>query len=115
MTSQRKGSLPRHRTGAHSRAADARALRAARSSAAQQARSEAEEPHVPSFLMASPPPAALEKAAAEKSVPPKSREELIAETAYLRAAGRGFEPGHDLDDWLAAEELVDAHLAGKPE
>jgi hypothetical protein len=43
----------------------------------------------------------------------KTREELIAEAAYLRAASRGFEPGHELDDWLAAEQMVDADLAGK--
>jgi Protein of unknown function (DUF2934) len=28
---------------------------------------------------------------------------LIAEAAYYRAEKRGFEPGHELDDWLAAE------------
>jgi hypothetical protein len=36
----------------------------------------------------------------------KSREELIAEIAYCRAKARGFEPGHELDDWLAAEAEV---------
>jgi Protein of unknown function (DUF2934) len=34
---------------------------------------------------------------------PKPREELIAELAYFRALDRGFEPGHEVDDWLAAE------------
>jgi hypothetical protein len=42
-----------------------------------------------------------------------SREALIAEAAYLRAASRGFEPGHELDDWLAAEQMVDARLAAE--
>jgi Protein of unknown function (DUF2934) len=27
----------------------------------------------------------------------------IAENAYYRALGRGFEPGHEIEDWLAAE------------
>jgi hypothetical protein len=27
----------------------------------------------------------------------------IAEAAYYRAQARGFEPGHEMDDWLAAE------------
>jgi hypothetical protein len=27
----------------------------------------------------------------------------IAINAYLKAQARGFEPGHELDDWLAAE------------
>jgi hypothetical protein len=34
---------------------------------------------------------------------------------YLRAASRGFAPGHDLDDWLAAEQIVDARLASESE
>jgi hypothetical protein len=45
--------------------------------------------------MRSPEPAAV-----------KSREELIAEIAYFRAKERGFAPGHELDDWLAAEAEV---------
>jgi hypothetical protein len=31
------------------------------------------------------------------------RRAMIAEAAYLRAEQRHFEPGHDLEDWLAAE------------
>ena len=27
----------------------------------------------------------------------------IAESAYYKAEARGFSPGHELDDWLAAE------------
>ncbi len=30
----------------------------------------------------------------------------IAEAAYFRAQCRGFEPGRDLDDWLAAEQEI---------
>ena len=41
----------------------------------------------------------------------KDRYERIAENAYLRAERRGFEPGHELEDWLAAEQEVDALLA----
>jgi hypothetical protein len=36
---------------------------------------------------------------------------MIAEAAYYRAEQRGFEPGSELDDWLAAEIEVDALLA----
>ena len=41
---------------------------------------------------------------------------LIAERAYLRAERRGFVPGFELDDWLAAEREVigDVPPAGKP-
>jgi hypothetical protein len=38
----------------------------------------------------------------------KSREQEIAERAYLRAKERGFEPGHEVEDWLLAEAEVDA-------
>jgi hypothetical protein len=31
------------------------------------------------------------------------RDACIAELAYLKAEKRGFEPGHELEDWLAAE------------
>ncbi|MDI1361800.1 DUF2934 domain-containing protein [Methylotenera sp.] len=27
----------------------------------------------------------------------------IAKCAYYKAEARGFEPGHEMDDWLAAE------------
>jgi hypothetical protein len=31
---------------------------------------------------------------------------MIAEAAYCRAQRRGFAPGHELDDWLAAEKQI---------
>lgn len=31
---------------------------------------------------------------------------MIEREAYLRAERRGFEPGHELEDWLAAEHSV---------
>lgn len=31
---------------------------------------------------------------------------MIAEAAYLIAAGRGFAPGHDVEDWLQAEQQI---------
>jgi hypothetical protein len=39
------------------------------------------------------------------------RDRQIAEAAYYRAAARGFAPGHEVEDWLAAEREVDARLA----
>ena len=41
---------------------------------------------------------------------PEARHALIAETAYLRAERRGFVPGQETEDWLAAEVEVDALL-----
>ena len=37
----------------------------------------------------------------------------IAKLAYLKAQCRGFAPGHELEDWLAAEDEVDQRLAGE--
>jgi hypothetical protein len=39
--------------------------------------------------------------------PSSSREALIATAAYYRAQKRGFRPGHEIEDWLAAEREVD--------
>jgi len=35
---------------------------------------------------------------------------MIATAAYFRAAQRGFEPGHELDDWLQAEQQVRSYV-----
>lgn len=32
--------------------------------------------------------------------------ETINEFAYYRSEQRGFEPGHEMDDWLAAEKEI---------
>jgi Protein of unknown function (DUF2934) len=42
----------------------------------------------------------------------EQRHAMIAENAYLRAAGRSFSGGDPLDDWLASEQEVDALLSG---
>ncbi len=41
------------------------------------------------------------------SLHPASREEQIAHAAYYRAERRGFAPGGELEDWLAAEREID--------
>ena len=43
----------------------------------------------------------------------EDRRALIARAAYLKAECRGFAPGHELEDWLAAENEVDQRLAGE--
>jgi hypothetical protein len=52
------------------------------------------------------------------SKPPRfvksERERLIAETAYLRSERRGFAPGFQLDDWLAAEAQIDIEVNRSP-
>jgi len=47
---------------------------------------------------------------APSGVTPEARHALIAESAYLRAERRGFMPGREAEDWLAAEAEVDALL-----
>ena len=44
---------------------------------------------------------------------PENREACIAETAYPIAQRRDFAPGHEIDDWLAADNEVDQRLAGE--
>jgi hypothetical protein len=39
----------------------------------------------------------------EPSDPAAFRQAAIAKSAYFRAQQRGFAPGHEIEDWLAAE------------
>ena len=43
----------------------------------------------------------------------EDRRASIATAAYRIAERRGFAPGHELEDWLAAENEVDQRLAGE--
>lgn len=38
--------------------------------------------------------------------PPHELKEMIAVAAYYRAQRRDFAPGHELEDWLAAETEI---------
>jgi len=38
----------------------------------------------------------------------------IAELAFYKAKIRGFEPGHELDDWIEAELEIKEMIAKKP-
>lgn len=47
---------------------------------------------------------------------PEIRHTMIAEAAYFKAQRRGFAPGHELEDWLAAEaEMTSEHPAVIPQ
>ena len=37
---------------------------------------------------------------------------MISRAAYLRAERRGFAPGHEVEDWLAAEAEIRAKVSG---
>lgn len=45
--------------------------------------------------------------------PSADRHASIALAAYFRSQHRGFKPGHEMEDWLAAEEEVDQRLRGE--
>jgi hypothetical protein len=42
-----------------------------------------------------------------------TREGRIARAAYARAERRGFAPGHEVEDWLAAEREVDGRTPNR--
>lgn len=46
----------------------------------------------------------------ESGMDKEERRQMIAEAAYYRYQNRGYDPGCDVDDWLAAEEEVDRLL-----
>jgi hypothetical protein len=44
-------------------------------------------------------------------IDPHTRHELIAQAAYFLAERRGFQPGHEAQDWHAAEAEIDSALS----
>lgn len=56
-------------------------------------------------------PTPVSMRAAAPGVAPELRLLMIAEAAYYIAEHRGFEVGHDVEDWLVAESQIDAAIA----
>lgn len=56
------------------------------------------------------PKAAESGASTGITVSADARRAMIAQAAYLRAERRGFAPGGEVEDWVAAETEVDALL-----
>jgi hypothetical protein len=48
-----------------------------------------------------------------KQVGDEERRNMVARAAYFRAERRKFAPGHEVEDWVAAEAEVDRELAGR--
>jgi Protein of unknown function (DUF2934) len=44
------------------------------------------------------------------NIDPDVRRQLVATEAYFLAERRGFAPGHELEDWAAAEAVVESRL-----
>lgn len=49
-------------------------------------------------------------ASAPTPIDQDQRRALIAQAAYFRAERRGFAPGYEAEDWLAAETEVDTAM-----
>ena len=73
-------------------------------------------PHLGSARPAGKPkltrPAAARKGSLPAAPASEVRHAMIAEAAYYMAERRGFESGHELDDWLLAESQIDDLIAG---
>ena len=48
--------------------------------------------------------------ASSANIDPEVRRQLVAAEAYFIAERRGFEAGHEIEDWVAAEVLVDSRI-----
>ena len=60
--------------------------------------------------VAARPPKSVTPQPTRVTLTAEMRRTMIAENAYLRAERRGFAPGHETEDWLAAEAEIDALL-----
>jgi hypothetical protein len=52
--------------------------------------------------------------AVSKSTASAEREMMVRMAAYFRAERRGFAPGYEIEDWLAAEAEVTGRTAAAP-
>jgi hypothetical protein len=52
----------------------------------------------------------LKRSTTTRAVSAEARRAMIAERAYLRSERRGFAPGREAEDWLAAETEIDSLL-----
>jgi hypothetical protein len=52
----------------------------------------------------------LESTAGSSALDPDARRRLVAAEAYFLAERRGFAPGNELGDWVAAEHAVDSRF-----
>ena len=59
-------------------------------------------------------PAGIQSRPAVATPSSAEREEMVRTAAYFRAERRGFAPGYDWEDWLAAEAEVIALAGPRP-
>jgi hypothetical protein len=48
--------------------------------------------------------------AGSSSIDPEVRRQMVAAEAYFRAERRGFAAGQEVEDWIAAESVVDSRF-----
>jgi hypothetical protein len=48
--------------------------------------------------------------AATSRIDPEVRRQMVAAEAYFRAERRGFAAGQEVEDWIAAESVVDSRF-----
>ena len=63
----------------------------------------------PSRNIAHPPVAVSSRGS--PLIPASLRHDMIRDAAYFRAQSRGFVPGREIEDWLAAEQDVEEFIA----
>ena len=89
------------------------AARAGKAAATTQA-ARATAPAQASKAPAAPAPAPRPRnPVAKASAPGPDRALMVAQAAYFRAERRGFAPGGEHDDWLAAEAEIERLLGGR--
>lgn len=52
--------------------------------------------------------------ASSSFIEPERRHAMISDAAYFLAEQRDFCPGHEVEDWLAAEREIDRFTSGAP-
>ena len=84
--------------------------KAAATTQAVRATAPAQASKVPAAPESAPRP---RKPVAKAAVPGPDRVLMVAQAAYFRAERRGFAPGGEHDDWLAAEAEIERLLGGR--
>lgn len=62
---------------------------------------------------ANPPASGQMTGNTESKLSPEDVYRLIQESAYFKAKARGFAPGHEVQDWIEAEQEVRQRLGGR--
>ena len=75
---------------------------------AKSTRSKAHSEATPQERIAVPAP---ERPNGATAITPEEIRAMVSDAAYKRAQARNFEPGHELDDWFAAEAEINERLA----